>query len=447
MTKKVVIVGAGPCGVLLAHYLLRRGSQYQVDLYERRSDPRTVAFSNARTFPISLNQRGIEALSGIQDALKAVKAMSVESPGSVFHQSNGKTRLTSRQTPLFMLDRTQLVIALLKTLSETYDHSRLNIHFDHSCTGVNFETKTATFRNTAVIPTEAETTVSYDLLVGADGARSRIREAFFDMKQFGLEQKYIPWDYKSILLPSSDETFKLGLKPGYLHSWRIDNGTTVLLVHQSDGSMSGVITFPREHHSVVDLSSAEEVLQFFQKYFPDVGQLMPPAEAEAFLTRPPSSTLTIRCSHYHYGDSVLLIGDAAHAVSPSIGQGCNSALEDVAILDQLLDEAADNLAEAIAQFTLRRKPDAHALVELSDYVFPSSNKRLIMEFFLRQRFAQLLHQLFPKRFSPSLLQLIHESTIPYSEILNLYQNWIAKVKRANERMIRVTLLQKSGQVT
>jgi hypothetical protein len=32
------------------------------------------------------------------------------------------------------------------------------------------------------------------------------------------------------------------------------------------------------------------------------------------------------------------MGDAAHAVSPSLGQGCNAALEDVVIFDQLLDE-------------------------------------------------------------------------------------------------------------
>ncbi|WP_244141940.1 NAD(P)-binding protein [aff. Roholtiella sp. LEGE 12411] len=55
MVKKVAIVGAGPSGVLLAHYLLHRGDKYQIDIYERRSDPRTVSFSKSRTFPISLS--------------------------------------------------------------------------------------------------------------------------------------------------------------------------------------------------------------------------------------------------------------------------------------------------------------------------------------------------------------------------------------------------------
>lgn len=39
MLQKVVIIGACPAGLLLAHYLLRRG-KYCVELYEQRSDPR-----------------------------------------------------------------------------------------------------------------------------------------------------------------------------------------------------------------------------------------------------------------------------------------------------------------------------------------------------------------------------------------------------------------------
>lgn len=46
-------------------------------------------------------------------------------------------------------------------------------------------------------------------------------------------------------------------------------------------------------------------------------------------------------------------------------EGCNAALEDTAIFDNLLDEFADNWASVSAQFTVRCKADAHALVELS----------------------------------------------------------------------------------
>jgi kynurenine 3-monooxygenase len=113
MVKKVAIIGAGSSGLLLAHYLLRCGDKYQIDIYERRSDPRIVSFSKSRTYPISLNERGMSALRKIEGLEEAAKAISVEMRGTIFHQKNGKARFTPRKKPLTTLDRTKLAIALL----------------------------------------------------------------------------------------------------------------------------------------------------------------------------------------------------------------------------------------------------------------------------------------------------------------------------------------------
>ncbi|ARV61023.1 vioC monooxygenase [Nostocales cyanobacterium HT-58-2] len=424
MVKKVVIVGAGPSGVLLAHYLLRRDDKYQIDIYERRSDPRIIEFSKSRTFPMTLNERGMSALRKISGVEEAVKAISVEITGSFTHQTNGKTRFRRRSQPLFAVDRTNLAIALLQTLIEKYDNSRFNIHFDCKCSQLDFAAKTARFE------TEVEEfTVDYDLLIGADGARSAVREAFLTTEGFECEQKYIHNDYKSIFLPANNH-----LKPGYVHAWQMQDGSAVLLLHKQDGTMIGAMRFPHKKNKIAGLASKEEVVKFFEENFPEISQLMPEEEAEAFYSRPVSSVLTVRCNRYHYGDSVLIIGDAAHAVSPSIGQGCNSALEDVLIFDNLLDEYSDNWANAIAQFTIRRQPDAHALMELSNNSFPLS-RGLLIEFLLRESFAKFMHQLFPQRFSPSLFDLVFDSTVPYREILNSHKGWISKVKKSNEKFL------------
>jgi kynurenine 3-monooxygenase len=429
MVKKVAIVGAGPSGLLMAHYLLLRGDRYQIDIYERRSDPRLISFSKARTFPISLSERGMTALQKIPGLSEAVKAISVEMKGAISHQKNGKMRVIPREKSLTTLDRTNLVITLLEKLIEKANNHQVNIHFNCQCTQVNFTNKTVSFHQTG----EAEPkdiTVNYDLLIAADGARSVIRNHFLNTELFELQQKYIPNDYKSVYISRTDR-LETQLKPGYIHSWRMEDGTTMLMLHQLDGTMSGVVYFPRHKNQVTKLATPEEVLQFFRQNFPEIGQLMTTAEAEAFLARPVSSVLTIRCNRYHQGDSVLLIGDAAHAVSPSLGQGCNSALEDVAIFDNLLDEYSDNLAQAVQQFTVRRQADAYALVELSDNAFPTS-KELFIQFLLRESIAKTLHKLFPQRFPLSMMKMISETTIPYSEILQLHKGWITKVKRANE---------------
>ena len=438
MIQKVAIVGAGPTGVLLAHYLLRRHDKYQIDIYECRSDPRIVSFSKSRTYPLSLSERGMSALRKIEGMEEAVKAIAIEIKGTIFHQKNGNKLFMPRKKPLVALDRTNLVIVLLNKLTQKYDNSRLNIHFNWRCTSVDFEAKMVRFQNIAEarpLGAAEDCIVDYDLLIGADGARSVVREHFLSTNLFEYEQKYVTSDYKSIFLPRTDEKLEIDLEPGNVHAWRLDDGIVVLILHQYDGTMSGVIYFPRENNKIVELSTAQKVLEFFRVNFPEVGKRMPESEAEAFLKRPLSTALTIRCSRYHNGDSVLLIGDAVHSVSPTTSQGCNSAFEDVVVFDNLLDEYSDNLAEALEQFTVRRKPDAHALVELGNNAFPLE-KRLYFEYILKGRIANFLHQLFPKRCPPSLYELISDGTVPYSETLKLYRGWVSRVKRSNEKFLK-----------
>ena len=50
----------------------------------------------------------------------------------------------------------------------------------------------------------------------------------------------------------------------------------------------------------------------------------------------------VRCSQLH-GPGTVLLGDAAHAVTPIGGQGCNSALEDCKVLGQVLEQTGEDL--------------------------------------------------------------------------------------------------------
>ena len=66
-----------------------------------------------------------------------------------------------------------------------------------------------------------------------------------------------------------------------------------------------------------------------------------------------NEVLTVRCSRWSTGRLVLL-GDAAHAMAPNLGQGANSALVDAAVL---LDElrGAATLGDALGAYERRRK--------------------------------------------------------------------------------------------
>ena len=59
---------------------------------------------------------------------------------------------------------------------------------------------------------------------------------------------------------------------------------------------------------------------------------------------------------------VILIGDAAHAVSPNAGQGASMALEDAMMLAKLLRDCAADYAIAFAHFERERKPRVERVV-------------------------------------------------------------------------------------
>jgi kynurenine 3-monooxygenase len=201
------------------------------------------------------------------------------------------------------------------------------------------------------------------------------------------------------------------------------------MVPQPGDQINGVIIFDAQQNPLEGLSSKEEILTFFQEKFPLFGQLMSPEDAEALLHRPVGQVLTVRCDRFHDGDSVLLIGDAAHAVSPAIGQGCNASLEDVSIFEQLLEQYQDDWAQVLPAFSGQRVPDAHALRELSDYSFPRT-KMLGVEFFLRLTISRLLHQWFPQWVKLFILDLLVDENLSYSQVLSFSQGWINKVKRS-----------------
>ncbi len=189
----------GRQGLLLAHYLLSREDQYQVEIYEHRGNPQIISYSNSRTFPIALNDRAYNALSQISGLKTAVRFASTAVINMVSHRKNGKTKVISRSKPLFSIDRNDLVKVLLEQLQKLHSPN-LKINFDCKYDGA-VDSKTIKFCN---LETEINFNVDYDLLIGADGARSQVRKQFADLSDtFEYSQAYIPNAYKSIIYLTS----------------------------------------------------------------------------------------------------------------------------------------------------------------------------------------------------------------------------------------------------
>lgn len=419
----LVIIGAGPAGLLLAHSLLQRGT-YRVLLFDRRPDPRSTSETSNRTFPISLQERGRKALRAIPGLEDAIAAQSTPCRGTVIYRKRGNPRRISRKNAILSIERHRLVGILLQQLTATYGPEHLTVQFGCRAIEINPAAQTITLQP----ETGDRFTVTYDVLVGADGARSRVRQALVESGQIQAEETAVPDAYKSVYLRRCAPEFGLDLDADKIHSWNLDNKTRLILVPQAGDRLNGTLIFNADANPLEAFRTPEEILTYFQTHFPAVGQLMTHEEAEALLHRPIARILTVRCDAFH-GDRILLLGDAAHAVSPSIGQGCNASLQDIGILMQLLDRYHDDWSQVLPAFTQTRLPDAHALRDLSDYSFPRK-PHLVLEFFLRLSLSRLLHPWFPRWVSPFLFDLVLDSDLTHTEILSLNQRWISKVKRS-----------------
>src|SRR5438067_1366506 len=86
MATKFVLIGSGLAGGLLAGYLGRRG--YEVELFERRSDPRAGNFVGGRSINLALSTRGIHALEQLGLA-NEVLGHAIPMRGRMIHDKSG----------------------------------------------------------------------------------------------------------------------------------------------------------------------------------------------------------------------------------------------------------------------------------------------------------------------------------------------------------------------
>lgn len=193
--------------------------------------------------------------------------------------------------------------------------------------------------------------------------------------------------------------------------------------------MHGTLSFPRDDNPLEDLATAADIRAYLQRKCPDLVRLIPPDEIEALQQRPVSQIKEVECDHMHIDDQILLIGDAVHAVSPSVGHGCNAALQDAQVFAQLLEQYQDDWSQALPAFTKQRLPEAHALRELAEYSFPRT-KLMRWEFVLRLVVGQKLGHWCPHLSKPLPMQLLTDGEMPYSEVLKQTQGWVDRVKKA-----------------
>ena len=426
--QTMTILGAGPAGLLLAHYLLAQDN-YHITLYDRRPDPRDISPDHQRTFPLSIQLRGLAALAEIPWLAEILGQRGLWSQGAYIHQRGKASRKIQRNSKLLLIDRYQLTLGLLEHLIARDTQGRVTLHFGQGVQAVDLNDRRLCLENSQ----GEQSWVTFDYLVGADGARSVVRQALVDQGTIACDEWPVNDVYKTVSVQRVRADGSAELDSHHIHTWRLPHGVRLIMVPQADGWLSGTLIFDPKANPLAHCSSPEEILAYFQHWTPNLAQTMTLEDAAALEQRPIAQLLTVRCDRFHADHApVVLIGDAIHAVSASIGQGCNAALQDAQILAQILDRHHQNWEQALPAFTQERRPDAHALQELSDYSFPRS-KILATEFFFRLTVGKRLSQWFPAIAPPQAMKLVMDTTLPYSQVLDQSRAWIDRVKATSPK--------------
>jgi len=418
MATKFVLIGSGLAGGLLAAYLGRRG--YDVDLYERRADPREGNIVGGRSINLALSTRGIYALEqlGIADE---VLRHAIPMRGRMIHDKSGALHFSpyDRDPNKFInsIGRAALNTTVIEA-AQRYQNVR--VHFNHRCIDVDFDSATAN-----LVPSGVEAAVSAansdhqiiraqgDAVIGVDGAFSAVRQSMQkEIAGFEYDESYLAHGYKELTIPPTpDGSWRMEKEA--LHIWPRKSFMMIALPNP-DGSFTCTLFWEFEGpRSFATTKTDDEIRRFFAAEFPDAVPLMP-SLLDDFKTNPTGSLVTIRCAPWFYKNKVALIGDAAHAVVPFYGQGMNAAFEDCVVLDECLAEFPKDRQRGFAEYFARRKKNADALADLAVQNFiEMRDKTASQTFRAKKKLDHLLEGLLPGIYLP-LYTMVTFTRIPYS---------------------------------
>ena len=426
MNQKFVLIGSGLAGGLLAAYLGRRG--YEVDLYERRADPREGNIVGGRSINLALSTRGIHALEqlGIADE---VLQHAIPMRGRMIHDKSGDLHFAPYDVDpnkhINSIGRAALNTAVIEA-AQRYPNVR--VYFNHQCTDVDLDSATAKLLNTSTAQLLAS---SGESLIGVDGAFSAVRQSMQkQLSGFEYDESYLAHGYKELTIP-----------PGPGGSWRMEKNALHIWPRKSfmmialpnpDGSFTCTLFWEFEGpRSFATTKTDDDVRRFFNEEFADAVPLMP-ALLEDFRQNPTGSLVTIRCAPWYHKDKVALVGDAAHAVVPFYGQGMNAAFEDCVVLDECLAEFADNRERAFAEYFVRRKGNTDALADLAvENFIEMRDKTASRSFRAKKKLDHLLEAALPGLYLP-LYTMVTFTRIPYAEA--------ARRARWQDRLIYTSLV-------
>lgn len=336
---KVVIIGAGIGGLTAAIALSQSG--YEVEVYERSQElrPRGAGISLWSNGVKVLNHFGlgekIAAIGGQMDYMEYLSAQ-----GEVMNHIQLQPLIEEVGQRPYPVARADLQAMLLEAFKGT-------VNLGYRCVEAQEQGDQVT------VKFENGHEATGDLVIAADGVRSTLRQYVLGREVHPTYRDYVNWNG----LVEADEK----LTPA--NTWTIYVGNhqraSMMPVGENRLYFFFDVPLPIGTSSPPEFIRAE-LQKHFQGWADPVQMLIQRID--------PAKTNRLEISDVGPVDRmvrgrVVLLGDAAHATCPDLGQGGCQALEDVYMLNHFLVTTNISVEDALKRYEKARKDRTSSIVE------------------------------------------------------------------------------------
>jgi FAD-dependent urate hydroxylase len=336
---KAIIIGAGIGGLTTAIALKRAG--YQIEVYDRVKELRPVGAG------ISLWSNGVKVMNalGLGDEIHKIggemnRMTYLSKENELLNDIDLQPLIDQVGQRPYPVSRSELQSMLLEQLGKEH------VTLETKCIGVKEE------ENQVTAIFEDGSTATGDVLIGADGVRSVLRNYVTQQQPEPRYADYVNWNG---LVDASPE---LADK----HSWVIyvGDGKRASMMPVGGDRFYYFFGVPMEKGTVVEPQERrEELAGLFQGWPEPVQNLIQklnPLETNRLEIHDLDPLEKLARGR------VVLVGDAGHATTPTLGQGGCQAMEDAEILCRYLVTTNISVEDALQRYESARKERTARLV-------------------------------------------------------------------------------------